>query len=292
MPLKIAITFNDYYTRDELNPEFPTVSCREVSLESDLMLLFACEDYGIKATVFAPGAVAEAYPEAIREVAACFEVAAHGYRHEPLCRPPSQVKQIALRAVEAFRKAGVRVTGWRTPGFSYSPAVPSALRDLGIRWCSDMWLPLALKPRPFPHRGVIEIPTTMLVDYEVFAKRRISPASFARAWLRDLERARRHNSVLVALFHPWLIALSRDRVAMLRALLEEVSALDDAVFLTCSELAGDCTLSLRLTASKALLELYHCKLGEAGRPLELRRALHYRRLQHASFKSPRHPGIL
>ena len=280
MPLKVAVTFDDYYTRDELGLGFPTVSCRRVRLDSDRMLVFACEDYGVRPTVFAPGAVAEVYPEVVREIAVSFEAAAHGYRHESFCRPLRQVRQLVSRAVRAFREAGVYVRGWRTPGQSYSPAVSRALRELGLAWCSDSWIPLALKPRPFAYRGVVEIPATMPVDYEVLAKRRATSASFARAWLRGLEQARRQGGVLVALFHPWLMALSRERQAVLRVLLEEVSSVDGVVFLTCSELAREQSLSLRLAVSKAVLELYHCRLGEAGRPLELRRALHSGRVLH------------
>lgn len=76
---------------------------------------------GIKATCFVLGAVADAHPALVRDIAARgHEIASHGYAHQLVyTQTPDAFREDARRARHTLEAiAGVRVRGYRAPSYS------------------------------------------------------------------------------------------------------------------------------------------------------------------------------
>ena len=84
-------------------------------------ILRILDRYGLKATFFFLGWIADRYPEAVSEVAQKgHEVAIHGYEHRLIyTQSPVEFEADVVRAVEAVRKAyDGPILGYRAPTFS------------------------------------------------------------------------------------------------------------------------------------------------------------------------------
>jgi polysaccharide deacetylase family protein (PEP-CTERM system associated) len=101
--------------------------------------------YGVRATFFVLGWVADREPSLVREIAAAgHELASHGYRHRLVySQSPDEFREDIRRSkacIEAI--AGCAVTGYRAPSFSVTARSLWALDILmeeGFRWDSSIF---------------------------------------------------------------------------------------------------------------------------------------------------------
>jgi polysaccharide deacetylase family protein (PEP-CTERM system associated) len=192
-------------------PETPTVPKGEWRVRENVARLLALlDDYGVKATFFVLGSVAEVLPEIVTEVAAAgHEVASHGFSHRLVSGlTPGEFREELRRTGEILASlAGKRPTGFRAPQWSLSQtATPWAFEILGEEgYCYDSSctpLPLIGDPRAprAPYRvatgagSIWEIPPMVTVTPLCNLPTgggwgfRFFPRSMIRATIRGLNR--------------------------------------------------------------------------------------------------------
>ena len=114
-------------------------------VESSTLALFELFDrYGVKATLFFLGWVAERFPSLVREaVAAGHEIGCHSYWHRAVFRlTPEEFREDTKRAKAVIEDAGsAPVLGYRAPSFSMVPGTGWAheiLAELGFLYDSSV----------------------------------------------------------------------------------------------------------------------------------------------------------
>lgn len=190
------------------------------------------DEAGVFATFFTLGWVAEREPDLIRDIVARgHELASHGYDH-------TKVDQLSRAAfIEDITKtkallediAGVSVSGYRAPGFSFNAATPwahSALAECGYLYSSSSH-PIAhdhygdaggeRSPyAPIAGSGFVEAPVATLD----VAGRRMScagggwfrAAPFALSKLMLERAAETINGPAIFYFHPWEVDPEQPRI--------------------------------------------------------------------------------
>jgi len=102
-------------------------------------------EYGVKATFFTLGWVAERHPEIVRAIVAeGHELASHGYAHQPAFRQDPEVfRADVVRAKHTLEQAaGIEVIGYRAPSFSIIAVNDwafSVLEECGHRYSSSVY---------------------------------------------------------------------------------------------------------------------------------------------------------
>ena len=187
---------------------------------------------GLRATFFVEGLNAELYPQALRDIAAGgHEVGLHGWRHEVWdALSPDEEDALLRRGVDALRRLGLEVEGFRPPGGGLGPRTLEALAAHGLRWCSPAG------ERAGRTAGIACLPFRWpAVDayhrLESFTDRRTSwgdradaasPREAADALIGVLDA--RGGAPLVLILHPFLM-LDDAEAAEARRVLEHLAAL-------------------------------------------------------------------
>lgn len=201
-----------------------------------------------KATFFALGRVARRQGGLMREIAARgHELAAHGWDHARVFRMDRQAFAEDLSRTRKVLEdaAGVRVGGYRAPGFSIDRRTPWAYMELaeqGFAYSSSI-VPVGGDPfgwedaprfafRPLPWSDLVEIPMTTAL----FAGQRMAaiggghfrtvPYGFTRWAVRQVNR--REGRPATVRVHPWEIDPGKARAAgaALKSRLKRYAALD------------------------------------------------------------------
>jgi polysaccharide deacetylase family protein (PEP-CTERM system associated) len=207
------------------------LECRvEANCERVLALFDA---FGVKATFFTLGWIAERYPATIKAIAAQgHEVASHGWDHKRVFTlNPSSFADDLRRTRETLEGiTGQAVTGYRAPSFSIDARNPWAhevLVEHGYRYSSSV-APVAhdhygwpeaprFAFRPVAGSPLIEIPVTTT---EVAGRRfaaggggffRVLPYALSRWAIRQVNA--REGRPAVFYFHPWEVDPEQPRVA-------------------------------------------------------------------------------
>lgn len=222
-------------------------------------LLGVLDEFGIKATFFVPGLVADRWPDPVVEIAARgHEIAHHSYSHRPSTMlTPSQERQEFERGLEALDRLGIRPSGYRSPmwaatwqsaelatefGLSYdtslmdddSPYVIETARgplvELPVHWSLDDWEQFAYLPEP--HIGYhIEPPEKALA-----------------VWTAELDGMREWGGLFQLTSHSF-ISGRPGRARNLRRLIETVLERGDVAFRTgeqlCAAVLADQSLERR-----------------------------------------------
>ncbi len=188
---------------------------------------------GAKATFFTLGWVAERTPSLIRDIAARgHEVASHGYDHAKVFDQTREAFREDARRAKAILEdaAGVRVTGYRAPGFSIDARTPWAhevLAELGYAYSSSSHPivhdhygdPHGLRTpwRPVEGASFIEAP---VATADLWG-RRVSAAG--GGWFRAAPYAVAKSLIdraastlagpVIFYFHPWEIDPDQPRIA-------------------------------------------------------------------------------
>lgn len=204
-------------------------------VESTRKILSLLEKYGVKATFFILGWVAERCPSLVREIdAAGHEIASHGYNHELVYRnTPGSFKEDVQKSLDVLGSiTNEEVIGYRAPSFSITPRSQWAvdvLKDLGFLYDSSVF-PTSFHTRygfngasrfPFRHaNGLIEIPLSTVrlsganVPIAGGGYFRLYPYSFFRYLCRRLNRQGRS---LVFYLHPWELDPEQPRMEICRS---------------------------------------------------------------------------
>jgi len=186
-------------------------------------LLHILAEYGVHATCFVLGAVAETYPDLVREIhASRHEIATHGYGHDLVYKlRPEEFRADVRRSLELLENIlGEKVRGYRAPYFSITRASEWALEviaECGIEYDSSIF-PIRRKlygfagRESFPHniptavRDLCEFPisTVSLMGQELpiggGGYFRLLPYSLIRQAIRAINR---QGQPAVFYLHPY-----------------------------------------------------------------------------------------
>lgn len=172
-------------------------------------------DLGIKQTFFFPGWCIENYQHLVEACATDgHEIALHGYKHEVSYeQAPGEEERLLDRTIAAAERvlAGVRPVGWRAPLYSLSDDSPRLLIERGFRYDASLMgddVPYLLRCAA---GDILELPSEWAnddwshfavapdLDYAVQVR---SPASAGEVYRAELDAARRHGGLWIAVWHP------------------------------------------------------------------------------------------
>ncbi|HXJ83614.1 MAG TPA: polysaccharide deacetylase family protein [Candidatus Methylomirabilis sp.] len=239
-----------------------------VGLDRVLDLL---ERHGVTATFAVPAAVAETWPDRIREIAARgHEIAAHGDRHEnPSKLARAEEAQRMTRATDTLAAvAGARPAGWyslprpgdRYAGGALSPHTIDLLIDAGYTYFGNGLaddIPHYWVTDAAAHRCLLTLPYYYHSDDQFFlmfptpgrGSALERPAPLRANWLGELEAARAFGRCFAMTIHPRLIAWG-GRLTLLETILTRLK--DGASVWTGTALACARWFAARCPASTAL----------------------------------------
>ena len=217
------------------------------------MILDLLDKYGVKATFFVPGYVAEHNPAVIQKIAAAgHEIGNHGYTHERFVEK-SREEQIEI--IEKTQKIIKEITGkapvgFRTPSGDWAVETPYLLEERGFSYSSSM------RGDDRPYHTVldgrvtdfIEIPSKWELDdyvaqaYSIYPD---EPAGLDRiscyrnvqdTYLREFRGYHRYGLCISFLMHPQ-ISGAPGRNLILEEILKEVTSHPDVWIATGAEIA-------------------------------------------------------
>jgi peptidoglycan-N-acetylglucosamine deacetylase len=203
--------------------------------------LFALLDrHGIKATVFVPGAEAEAHPELVRDIAdAGHEIAAHGFAMEEYGSGKFDERELLARTHEVLeRVTGRTPRGWRAPGGLLSHDTLRVLESLHYRYDAsfqDDDQPYSLAGDGAP--ALVEVPQNeMLIDATLYGLRQTHDRVM-KAWREEVAALHAERCFAALTLHPRSDYGSgrASRIAALDIFLDWVRTLPEASFITCLE---------------------------------------------------------
>ena len=191
------------------------------------------DEFGIKATFFVLGWVADAVPELVAEVAARgHEVASKGYYHRNIHQlSPQEFREDLARARESIQRAsGKRVLGYRMADGWFAPAdlwaldvlaeegyaYDSSIAPLLTQWAHEPWRRYAHQHR-WEDRSLWEFPITTTRVYNQLIP--IGGGNYFRQIPHSLLRhlvarwMRRSMSPFVMYFHTWEFDPEQPRIA-------------------------------------------------------------------------------
>lgn len=216
-------------------------------------ILDVLDRFGVRATFFVPGRVAELYPDQIAAIARRgHEIGHHGYEHENFgLLSPEQQREVFLKGSDALeRVAGVRPVGYRTPAGDMTPETTRLLRELGFKYSSSM----RGDDRPYfieqdgRATDLVEIPAHWELDdfpYFAFNYFPAFPAGQGRIasytqvqsiWTDEFDGYYKFGLNYVIMFHPQTIG-TPGRIYLLERLLEHMTSRPGVWFCTGSEMA-------------------------------------------------------
>jgi peptidoglycan/xylan/chitin deacetylase (PgdA/CDA1 family) len=204
--------------------------------------------YGIKATFFVPGWVAEAHTAMCESiVAAGHEIGHHGYLHwRPEPGKTAEMTEEIDRGLEALRrKLGVTPIGYRAPYAESAVELLELLTGRGLRYSSSFRDDI----RPYRHLlpggrpGPIELPVNHSFDDWVYGltHRQAPRAMFPREhvlsiWREEFDQTREWGGLLSMVMHPQVTGRPM-RINILREFLDHVLRHGDTWIATGREIA-------------------------------------------------------
>ncbi len=206
-------------------------------------ILMLCQQQGIKATFFTPGAEARMHPAMIREiVSAGHEIAAHGDALEDHATLGDKEAEVLTRAHDAIATAaGVAPVGWRAPDGMLSKDTLPLLAKLGYRYDSSF------QDDDFPYAlaqdgggQMIEVPQNeMLIDQVLFAIRQTHDRVL-KNWTEEFDGSSAAGCFSCMTLHPRPdYGVGRaSRMEMLGRFIAHVRATPGVTFRTCAEVAS------------------------------------------------------
>ncbi|SCJ72595.1 Bifunctional xylanase/deacetylase precursor [Anaerotruncus sp. 2789STDY5834896] len=217
------------------------------------MILDLLDKYGVKATFFVPGYVAEHNPAVVKKIhAAGHEIGNHGYTHE---RFVEKTREEQIEIIEKTQKiikdiTGTAPVGFRTPSGDWAVDTPYLLEERGFSYSSSM------RGDDRPYRTVldgrvtdfIEIPSKWELDDYVAQAYNIYPAEPAgldriscyrnvqQNYLAEFAGYHRYGLCISFLMHPQ-ISGAPGRNQILEEILREVTSHQDVWVATGSQIA-------------------------------------------------------
>lgn len=215
-------------------------------------VLDVLDKYGVKATFFVLGKVAEAYPEKIKEIIKRgHEIAYHGYEHVNYASLTADEQRESFRkGIKLFQeKFGVTPKGFRVPEYEMTAETFGILNEFGFKYSSSMFG----DDRPYfvntsDNKKLVEIPIQWeLYDFPYFAfnytpampigQARISNITHVlESWKGEFNGYYKYGLCYVAQFEPQTIG-TPGRIKMFDELLEYITRMGKVYFATGSEMA-------------------------------------------------------
>jgi peptidoglycan/xylan/chitin deacetylase (PgdA/CDA1 family) len=201
--------------------------------------------YGVKASFYVPGIVAEFDPELLPAlVASGHEIGLHGYFHELVSDISDEEFSAALDASLALfvSQTGSRPVGFRSPAWEMTPHMLAELKRYGIAYDSS----LMGFDHPYEIEGVVQIPVQWAVDDAIFFKfensgnERWAPYSGAAVlddWLTEWRTLHRFGGLFTLTIHDWISGRAQ-RIAMLEKLLDAITSEPSSWVATAADIAS------------------------------------------------------
>ncbi len=142
-PIIMTVDLEDWFQVENLRSAYPHDSWNSCDLHVPLnthVLLDIFDHYGVHATFFVLGWVAERCRGLVREIhTRGHEIASHGYSHRLLFDLPKGQLERELRTSKSLLEdiTGAPVRGFRAPGFSVTDELLELLPDLGYEYDSS-----------------------------------------------------------------------------------------------------------------------------------------------------------
>jgi peptidoglycan/xylan/chitin deacetylase (PgdA/CDA1 family) len=209
------------------------------------LILEVLRRYGVNATFFVPGRVAERYPERVREILADgHEVGHHGYTHTPPAHlsPDAEAAEL-IRAREALESLGCTIRGYRSPSWDFSPVTLDLLEQHGFAYSSNFMDDI--RPYRHPGRRLVELPVHWILDdaphwwfdgRSSWNKKISTVPEVTDIWMREFEGIRRLGGSCIFTMHPQIVGRP-GRIDFLDDLLASVTSQDDVWVARCHEIA-------------------------------------------------------
>ncbi|WP_309491361.1 polysaccharide deacetylase family protein [Trinickia mobilis] len=258
----VTVDFNDEHG---ILTQEPRIAGREKSLSvwrygakrGVDRVLAALDEFGVPASWFVPGRVAETHADTLRRIAARrHEIGLSGYRCEDYDTLTLSEQQNTFDAGHAALRStlGHDAMGFRSFSGNWAPGFADFLRERGIEWSSS-WrgddLPYyhADDTEPAPHRAkLVELPLHYELEDEPYFVYNLAPpvpvgqpriASYREVlgnWKQDFDAFHRFGLCFVMRLHPEIIGTA-GRIDILRNLLAHMRSHGDVWFATGADLA-------------------------------------------------------
>lgn len=230
----------------------------KVGIQRVLALL---ERYGIKATFFIPGLVAEQRPAVVHDVLARgHEVAHHSYSHRWIVNlRPEEEREEMQKGMEVLTAlTGRRPRGWRSPAAEFSEITLDLIREYGFDYSSNFFdddSPYLLEIGG-RRTDIVELPFRWVLDdapffnYSIFLPGRTMhpPSSVLEAWKVEFDTLYAEDRMMMVGMHPEIIG-QPSRIKVLEGLIEHALAHPNVWIGRCDEISDD--LRPRLQAAGA-----------------------------------------
>ncbi|MBK9009319.1 polysaccharide deacetylase family protein [Novosphingobium sp.] len=227
-------------------PDYRHYTAREYGTRIGMYrLLDACAKAGVRMSVATNGAIAERYPQLVREIVeAGHEIIAHSTDMNGTIAsglPIEEERALIAASLDALQAVtGTRPAGWLSIARSQSWNTVNLLEEAGLSYCCD-WVNDEL-PWRFAN-GLINLPLNHeLSDRQVITVQQQSVDSYARQiedacdWLAG--EARSHGGRMLPIhLTPYISALPY-RIDAIDALLARLAARQDTWFATGGEIAA------------------------------------------------------
>ena len=214
-------------------------------------ILKLLERYGVRATFFVPGLVAERNQALIKEVVALgHEVAHHSYSHRWIVNlKPEEEREEMERGMEALaRITGQRPRGWRSPAAEFSAITLDLLLEYGFDYSSNFFdddSPYLLRIGGQTTR-IVELPFRWVLDDAPFWQYSIvlpgrtlqAPSAVLEAWKSEFDTLYAEGRMMMLGMHPQIIG-QPSRLKVLEQFLEHVLAHEDVWIDRCDVISDD-----------------------------------------------------
>jgi len=231
----LTVDFEDWYQGIEI-PHTEWEGYEERIRESGRRLLGIFAEAGARGTFFVLGAIAERYPELVREIAAAgHEVATHGWSHTLVYQlTPQTFRDELERSIEILQRlTGQTIVGHRAPFFSITRQSLWAfdiLGECGITYDSSVFPVMNYRygiedaPRwPYSiHSGSTRLTEFPITTVRLLGKNipiaggayfRIYPYALTKAALRSVNRSGHAATFYI---HPWEVDPEHPRIPLPR----------------------------------------------------------------------------
>ena len=214
-------------------------------------VLALLERYGVHATFFVPGMVAEQHPALMEDVLRRgHEIAHHSYSHRWIVNlSPEEEREEMARGMEVLtRITGQRPRGWRSPAAEFSPITLDLIQEFGFDYSSNFFdddSPYLLRIRGERTR-IVELPFRWVLDDAPFWQYSIvlpgrtlqAPSAVLEAWTSEFDVLHAEGRMMMVGMHPQIIG-QPSRLKVLEGLIQHVQRHSDVWIDRCDRISDD-----------------------------------------------------
>ena len=209
------------------------------------------ERYGVHATFFIPGWVAERNEALVKDVVARgHEVAHHSYSHRWIVNiTPEEEREEMERGMEVLtRITGYRPRGWRSPAAEFSDITLDLIKEYGFDYSSNFFdddSPYLLEIGG-QRTNIVELPFRWVLDDAPFWQYSIvlpgrtlqAPSAVLEAWKSEFDVLHAEDRMMMLGMHPEIIG-QPSRIKVLEGLIEHALAHPNVWIDRCDRITDD-----------------------------------------------------